>query len=807
MKLPIPSFFGKKEASNHYLALLLRDEKAIAVIFKEEAGKISVVGRHEEDFPTSVEHADIEEILDVLDKTISRAEETLPPNIETEKTIFGLKETWVEEGKIKKDYLAKLKKVSDELKLSPVGFLIISEAISKLIEEEEGAPLSAIITEIGKNNVTLTLFKVGRNIESHSSHIEESISKTVDNLLKTFDNVEVLPSRVIIFDGERGEEIAQQFITHPWSRSLAFLHMPQVSVVPMGFDSRAVVFGAALQMGFEVTGAVVDHTSNDIKTLNSDEGKSTRRSRKDEETDEEKVEETESANKDKSVDKDTEKEVKEDFTSDGDNFGFVIGQDIAKNTADIESGGGEKNEEGDREKDANEIIDHEAKNDDELSDPKPHQAFQSFPIDDTDDRDFTREKESRGNKLAFLSIFGGIMGMIKAVKLPAKLSLSGLKGGSKMLLIPPFIILLLIGAVLFYIFKLEATVTVHVSPKTQEENESVTFSATEENDFANSIISAKAVSTTINGETSLDTTGKKEIGEKAKGSVTIYNTSDSKKTLSAGTVVTSSNNLDFILDKDVSVASGSGSVFTGTKPGTSQVAVTAKNIGNEYNLPSNTEFKVSGNPSQIAAKNESAFSGGTKKEVRVVSKKDIEKASSELPNSLKAQAKEDIAKDISANETLLPEFTDITLSKKTFNKKEGEEAKTLTLKSEVTFEGLSYTDKDVKDYARELLKDKVDDNQDLSDETLSYKVVNVEDVSDNEMKAKLAIEAGILPKLNSKEIVKQLTGKSFSDAQRYLNGLPQVAKSDISLSPNIPFLPKILPRIGNNIKIIVDTNG
>lgn len=801
MKLPVPGLFGKKEASNHYLALLIRDEKASAVIFKEESGKISVVGKHEEYFPTSVEHADIEEILDTLDKTISISEETLPPNIETEKTIFGLKETWVEDGKIKKDYLAKLKKVSDELKLSPVGFLVISEAISKLIEEEEGAPLSAIITEIGKNNTTLTLFKAGRNIESHSSHIEESIPKTVDALLKTFDSVEVLPSRVIIFDGERGEEIAQQFITHQWSRSLPFLHMPQVSVVPAGFDGRSVVFGAAIQMGFEVTGSIVDLSTNDIKTVTpgeseSDEKPSRRTGKKDEELEkdvtDEKIEEDAEAG-------DTESD---DFPTTGDNFGFVIGKDIAG-----EKGIGEKAEEERKETEEKEGGDEE-ENDDADSPravEKPESSFQHFPADEQ--RDFVDKKESSSNKFAFLAPLAGLFAMLKVIRLPQKIAFSGLKGGSKMLLIPPLVIVLLIGAVLFYIFKLEASITLHVEPKTQEESESIIFSAAEDNDFANSIIQAKAVSTTLDGETSIDTTGKKEIGEKAKGTVTIYNTSDSKKTLSAGTTITSSNNLDFILDKEVAVASGSGSVFTGTKPGTAQVAVTAKNIGSEYNLPSNAEFEIGGNPSQIAAKNESAFSGGSKKEVRVVAKKDIDKANEALPDSLKAKAKEDLSSEMSSDETLLPEFTDVTLSKKTFNKKEGEEAKTLTLKATATFEGLSYRTDDVTEYARTLLKDKVTDDQDLSDETLSVDVLDIEDISEDEMKAKLGIEAGILPKLDTKKIVEELKGKSFEDASKYLSSLPQVKDADIKLSPNIPLLPQILPRIGNNIKVIVDTNG
>src|SRR3989344_6863275 len=114
MNLP---FFGKKEKKEYFLAILIRDEKVTAVIFEELSGKVRVVGKNESYLPTIFEEASIEEWLEAFDKAISGAEETIPENVETQKTIFGVKETWVEESKIKKEYLLRLKKVSDTLGL------------------------------------------------------------------------------------------------------------------------------------------------------------------------------------------------------------------------------------------------------------------------------------------------------------------------------------------------------------------------------------------------------------------------------------------------------------------------------------------------------------------------------------------------------------------------------------------------------------------------------------------------------------------------------------------------------------------
>ena len=63
MKLPFPFFKDKeKQESNYYLALLLTDEKASAVILKESAGKLKFLGKHQESFTSSLEEATQEEL-------------------------------------------------------------------------------------------------------------------------------------------------------------------------------------------------------------------------------------------------------------------------------------------------------------------------------------------------------------------------------------------------------------------------------------------------------------------------------------------------------------------------------------------------------------------------------------------------------------------------------------------------------------------------------------------------------------------------------------------------------------------------
>src|SRR3989344_9057573 len=250
MNLPFIKIFNKKIAPLYFLVLILRDEKVQAVIFQELEGTVRIIGQKEEHFVSSIDQVDSGEFLQTLDKAISQAESTLPENIQTQKTIFGVKESWTENDQIKKEYLVKLKKASEELGLTPIGFLVISQAISHLLTKEEGAPISAILTEVNKKSITVTLIRAGKSIETKSSEIHESIPFTVDTLLKHFNVPEILPSRIIIFNGK--EDLSQEFISHTWSKSLPFLHLPQITNLPEGFDAKAVLFGAATQMGFEV---------------------------------------------------------------------------------------------------------------------------------------------------------------------------------------------------------------------------------------------------------------------------------------------------------------------------------------------------------------------------------------------------------------------------------------------------------------------------------------------------------------------------------------------------------------------------
>lgn len=725
----LPFSFGEKEKKQYFLALLVRDEKVSAVIFEELAGKITVVGKCDEHFTGSLESASVDEYLEVLDKAISKAESALPENIETQKTIFGVEEHWVENGKIKKEYLVMLKKASDALGLIPIGFLVIHEAIAHLLQQEEGAPVSAILVSVGKKDMSVSLLRAGRIIETKRTKIEDDIPKITDRMLHHFTSYEVLPSRIIIVEGsDNHEELSQKFIGHAWSKSLPFLHVPQITILPKDFDAKAVLSGAAAQMGFDML------------------------------QDQEKTAET--------VEKDTPK-IEEEIPQETleEDFGFVKDTDVGSLPKQSKK----------------EVIEETLSNMDTIT--------QDAII-----------QEQKSPALLFSSIvniasstFNKIRLLILAIKLPSF-------NGPKLIFIPPLLIVFLLSIFLLYIFVLKATITLNVKPKIVEQTASVVFSTKNPTDLDRKNIAVQKVSVTIDGKIQVETTGKKEVGDKAKGSITIYSTLKKEQTFNKGTEVKSSNDLVFVLDETAKVASSSGA----SDAKTVKASVVAGDIGKEFNLPSGTKFTVATfTSSEVEAKNDTAFSGGTKKEITVVAKTDLDKATSDLSQNLEEKAKTDLKNKTPKEEAVLPIIIGTTFIKKNFDKNVNDEAESLTLTGSIEYQGLSYKNSDIEDLLKKMLEGTQSDKV-FSPEDITMDLQNIKEKNDNETQADLRAKVSLLPKFDENKLAKDLVGKSFEEAHDILINLPQVENVKINLQPMLPFLPKLLPRMDKNITFLVN---
>ena len=167
----------KGEAEELYWTLVIEPGWVQAGVWQVSGEKVKVISVGP---PTAWELE--EELVEVVDTALSSAIQSLPKDApEPSKTVFGLASSWVSGAQIKDRYLAKLKLICTNLSLDPTGFVVLPEAITHLVKSEEGTPPNAALLGISKENIELSVFKLGKLIGT--SYIARSVS-VVDDVVE-----------------------------------------------------------------------------------------------------------------------------------------------------------------------------------------------------------------------------------------------------------------------------------------------------------------------------------------------------------------------------------------------------------------------------------------------------------------------------------------------------------------------------------------------------------------------------------------------------------------------------------------------
>ncbi|MEK7096875.1 MAG: hypothetical protein AAB859_01000 [Patescibacteria group bacterium] len=293
----------------------------------------------------------------------------------------------------------------------------------------------------------------------------------------------------------------------------------------------------------------------------------------------------------------------------------------------------------------------------------------------------------------------------------------------------------------------------------------------------------------------INTTGKQEVGNKARGQVTIYNSNlSSAETLSKGTSINSPNNLKYILESEVKVASATGDASS-SQPSTVKVSVVAAEIGEGYNLAASTKFSIEGKSNNLLAKNDSAFSGGSKKQIQTVSKKDQE----DLKASIVSKAKKQIPSiKILPDEAIASSLSTTDFNKTIFSKEIGEESNKLTLQATVDTTQYLYNKKLFIDKILVLLRPEVDSGYKLEKENISY-TVNKISKDDQNLKVDTKIKAKAVIKISDDEIKKSLLGKNQSAIKEILKSQYKIDGYNLDISEPLPIFKNYLPFFLKNI--------
>lgn len=314
-------------------------------------------------------------------------------------------------------------------------------------------------------------------------------------------------------------------------------------------------------------------------------------------------------------------------------------------------------------------------------------------------------------------------------------------------------------------------------------------------------IPGKLLTLEVSGTKNAPTTGKKIIGDPAKGMVTLYNKTTTTRTFDKGTKI-SAKNLVFTLDDASTVPAATESV-DGLKYGKSTGQVTTVKIGPEGNLPSQTEFIiVDFSTSSYSGRNEQAFSGGTSREVSSVSSFDQESVVTTLSEELKEQAKKELASKLATGEKLLDTSLSAEVVSRKFSHEVGAQAAELTLNLVMKYQGVSYQEKDLLIPMEKIVAANILPGFEFRPE---YAIINFSELTSRENNEvfhfKTTINAKLFPKIDTEKIKREVAGLPITALESYTKEVPNISGFEIAFRSPFSLFRDKLPKSPKNITL------
>lgn len=348
-------------------------------------------------------------------------------------------------------------------------------------------------------------------------------------------------------------------------------------------------------------------------------------------------------------------------------------------------------------------------------------------------------------------------------------------------------LLLILATVTFFLLP-KATVTV-VLPA---EPVSDTLLLAVQTETAEGAVKGSVVTSEQSSSTTITATGKKDIGSKATGTISITNKyrdgsgAGKDQTFAAGTKATDiSTKKVFTLNSSVTVSRvtfnpNNGQPIYDTKT----VKVTAVEPGESYNVPKSS-FTLAGALDNTVIESSEAFSGGLTKQITVLSQQDLDAAVAAAKAEMEMKAKADLAEKAKGL-LILPDAVWQTVKEQTTDKKVDEEAQSVNLTLKIEFASLAFEKKLVDDQFKTKLSSTLTETQELVFEDGKEPTITTKGITDD--KTKLTIEVAgngyKVEKIDKVTIARSIKNKSVDSAK---NSIVETYKADsveITISPS-----------------------
>ncbi len=302
-------------------------------------------------------------------------------------------------------------------------------------------------------------------------------------------------------------------------------------------------------------------------------------------------------------------------------------------------------------------------------------------------------------------------------------------------------------------------------------------------------------------------TGSKNIGEKAKGKITVYNNWDQQPvSLPAGTKF-SGGGAEFSSTAAATIPGAQvglqGGQFVIIASGTADVNVEATAVGEQANIGPN-DFTITTIPkvqqSKIFGKSTAAMSGGTNKVVKVVADKDIASAKESTEKELKDNLVNKIKIELVDKEKLLDSAVSSSVSSESASNKAGDQVDNFNYKVKMKVEVVTFSEDDFKNVLLESAKSKLAENKDIvanKEESTKYDVIS-SDIAKGTIALKGTFDGYVADKYDVGAIKSDIKGKTIKTATNKITARTGVLSVDISINPNFM---RTLPLISRRINV------
>jgi len=300
-----------------------------------------------------------------------------------------------------------------------------------------------------------------------------------------------------------------------------------------------------------------------------------------------------------------------------------------------------------------------------------------------------------------------------------------------------------------------------------------------------------------------DATGKRDVGDKAIGNVTLYNEYDSDPfKLVQGTALHTLDGKVFKLKNDITIPGAT--LKSGNKvAGTIASAVEAEGPGEAYNIgPSNFSIPKL-DTDQVYARSSGSMSGGFTKQLTVVSKEDFDKAKDSFTKEVTENFQKNVA-DENKEYRVLKEAVKVEATEAIAEPQISQEAQKFKLKLKVSYKAVMFKDGDLKSLLSKLLEKEVPVGKEVyTSEIDSSKIALISefDKEFSEADFKFGAVVDLIPKLDMLKIRQSLIFKNTKEVDAKLKEYDSVKEIKFNFWP---FAMSKLPLLPSHINVKLD---